>query len=1329
MASLPPLGEVSVDVTTNLSKLLNGFAEANRASEAFDRSINRGINQSAQRASRSMGGLNDAASRTAISFRPATIAVDGFATSMRRAAAESAIAGRQVNSAASSIRRTLIASASTIAAAFGAREIMRMADAYTSFTNRIRAAGIEGRQLAERQQQLFEIAQRYGVELSAVGDLYGRVSQAQNDLGASTAQIMQTIEGAAAAVRVYGASTAEQNGAIRQLSQLLGNARVQMQEFNSLNDGARPILVAVAMGIERFHGSVARMRAEVMRSGMDTREFFQGMQRGLPAIIAQANQMPLTLGASFQVLNNALGRWIGQTNEAWSATQRIGGAIRALANNLDTIMPILGLIIAAIGARYVAALTAGVAATVRSVAADGISAAAKARLAAAQGIVTTATVSAIPATVAYEGALGGLTVTATATTASLSRMAIALAAIRGLAASAGGSILAAFGGAVGLAITAVVTVVYAFYSAITSASASLVAFNEHGQAAAERLAETARYGREAASAIQSVGSHAQSAAQYQREFAGATGDAARALQDQARAAREAALELQRMTMTEAMEDIHHARGRQINRASPGAPAQALVDMVSGTSAQSDAQIIREATERFEQAEREFNRLGALNLGQFASPNARTQGRDIGAEIASLQRDLVAANRVGNQTAQREILKQIRLRQRITELIQQGMSFEVANATAQAEQLRTTRQTTQRMRFTAAQADAALHAIGAQITSSARPTWIRQERPGGPSSQERLYQRYLAGRGPLAAAPGTGYHERNQARDVAKTPGMSLARIRQGIESAGGRIVELLDEGTHFHVAWAANARDQAQVAADIVRDEERYQSDLQQTQDDTLQAQADQASSASQVADFERQRINNARNRQRDEIANRLSLGQLNEAQARELNLANERLRTEQLRVIELREADRQAGERAQIASALLESQLEMMRIQSGLATTAAERRRIELSMLDVQRRLEEIEIERIIHARDSTDAERQIAEERRRQLGSLYAQRRSETMASTRGPLENYFAGLPRSVAEVREALERLAVDQLEDLNRRTAQFADNFASAFGRAAASIVALHDPLEVLQALLADLAQTFTAEFVERPITEFIRRRAAGPLAERLVGGASGPGGLDAAQINAAYQAGMLGVNNLARSAQAAAAALDGLAAGGIAPLGSEVGKATKEFSSQIPAVDKFGGALSQLMSIFGGSNDTASWISTGLSIAASAFGASGGGPKFKGKRGGGWIWGAGTGTSDSIPIRASTGEHITNARSARKFAPLLDAINADRLPGFRDGGFVGALASRLGGGSRGGLRSISFGDIVVQGEGDERSHRRTAKQYARAIGREVARVSRQGLLE
>lgn len=60
------------------------------------------------------------------------------------------------------------------------------------------------------------------------------------------------------------------------------------------------------------------------------------------------------------------------------------------------------------------------------------------------------------------------------------------------------------------------------------------------------------------------------------------------------------------------------------------------------------------------------------------------------------------------------------------------------------------------------------------------------------------------------------------------------------------------------------------------------------------------------------------------------------------------------------------------------------------------------------------------------------------------------------------------------------------------------------------------------------------------------------------------------------------------------------------------------------------------------------------------------------KADGGYIAGPGTGTSDSIPARLSNGEFVVRASAVAKHRAVLEAINADRIPRFADGGFVGA---------------------------------------------------------
>lgn len=99
---------------------------------------------------------------------------------------------------------------------------------------------------------------------------------------------------------------------------------------------------------------------------------------------------------------------------------------------------------------------------------------------------------------------------------------------------------------------------------------------------------------------------------------------------------------------------------------------------------------------------------------------------------------------------------------------------------------------------------------------------------------------------------------------------------------------------------------------------------------------------------------------------------------------------------------------------------------------------------------------------------------------------------------------------------------------------------------------------------------------------------------------------------------------------------------------------------------------------------------------------------------GGQIEGPGTGRSDSIVARVSNGEFITNAASTARHLPLLQAINADRIPKFADGGAIGSVPA-LGSGNQTTVAPTI--NVTVQGNpgGSQADHERMGQTIASQI--------------
>lgn len=300
--------------------------------------------------------------------------LDRYEANVRRAEQKFDTASRNIQRSAKSVEDSVRRStdaiggqlrglATTFAAAFSVQQVQQFADSYTRFINQLKVAGVEGENLGRVQQALFGIGQQYGVQLESLGTLYSRGSQVSKELGASQAQLIQFTEGVAAALKVQGTSAAESQGALLQLSQLLASGTVRAEEFNSVNEGALPILQAVARNIEAAGGSVGKLKMLVNDGKITSAEFFRAFLEGSEQLKVQAASASTTIAQSFTVLQNALTLYIGQADESLGATEKVAAALNALAGNLDTVATALGVLGAVLLGRVVAGMVTAAAST------------------------------------------------------------------------------------------------------------------------------------------------------------------------------------------------------------------------------------------------------------------------------------------------------------------------------------------------------------------------------------------------------------------------------------------------------------------------------------------------------------------------------------------------------------------------------------------------------------------------------------------------------------------------------------------------------------------------------------------------------------------------------------------------------------------------------------------------------------------------------------------------------------------------------------------------------------------------------------------------------
>ena len=210
-----------------------------------------------------------------------------------------------------------------LAAAFSAKEFIDSIATFTRIQNSLKIAGISGAELSTTFDAIYASAQRNGVALDSLVKLYSRVAQLQKGLGANAQTVAKFTDGVAVALRVAGTSSTEASGALLQLSQLLGAGTVRLEEFNSVNEGARPILEAVANGLKEAGGSVATLRKLVEAGKVSSTAFFQAFLAGLPSIQAKLKDATDTTDNALTRMQNAFIKAAGAIDEATKASSAI----------------------------------------------------------------------------------------------------------------------------------------------------------------------------------------------------------------------------------------------------------------------------------------------------------------------------------------------------------------------------------------------------------------------------------------------------------------------------------------------------------------------------------------------------------------------------------------------------------------------------------------------------------------------------------------------------------------------------------------------------------------------------------------------------------------------------------------------------------------------------------------------------------------------------------------------------------------------------------------------------------------------------------------------
>jgi len=313
----------------------------------------------AKKAEREMADVRREGERTADAINDSVKGARQLAPAIDKAADNAGRLGRSFRGVAGLVTGVLAG----LATANVAGGLLNASEGYSRFGNSLRVAGLEGEQLLAVENALYASSRRNGVELESLGALYGRVNIAAGELGATETQMLQLVDGVSSAIRVQGGNASAASGAILQLAQALGAGTVRAEELNSIMEGMLPLLQAAAFASDKYKGSVARLRADVLAGNVTSKQFFDLILGGTTYLNDKAAKAPLTVAQSMVALRNAVTVTVGRLDKVWGVTRTIGAALGWVAENLDTAAVGFAVFAGVITAAYLPAMVAAAAAT------------------------------------------------------------------------------------------------------------------------------------------------------------------------------------------------------------------------------------------------------------------------------------------------------------------------------------------------------------------------------------------------------------------------------------------------------------------------------------------------------------------------------------------------------------------------------------------------------------------------------------------------------------------------------------------------------------------------------------------------------------------------------------------------------------------------------------------------------------------------------------------------------------------------------------------------------------------------------------------------------
>lgn len=216
------------------------------------------------------------------------------------------------------------------------QETIRLADAYTDLTNKVRFATRSEQEMASVRSELFRVANQNRQSVETTADVYSKLRMSTQALGLSQNDVIELTDTLSKATVLSGASADSAANSLRQLGQGMAAGALRGDELNSVLENTPYIAQVIAESLGKDIGAIREMGAEGKITSKIIYDAFKGARE---EIVEKFGARVPTVTESFTVMGNVVTKLVGEIDSATGASAGLADTLLRITTYLDEAIP------------------------------------------------------------------------------------------------------------------------------------------------------------------------------------------------------------------------------------------------------------------------------------------------------------------------------------------------------------------------------------------------------------------------------------------------------------------------------------------------------------------------------------------------------------------------------------------------------------------------------------------------------------------------------------------------------------------------------------------------------------------------------------------------------------------------------------------------------------------------------------------------------------------------------------------------------------------------------------------------------------------------------